>query len=153
MALAWITQVKNDSNVTLTLLQNDPSKHPVSNGHQFGPDEPIRVPPGATMDFSWFVIPWKDSGRLLVKGPNGAVTWQVGPFVDINTDTLQGRAPGVVPQNIKLGDRGGPLTADQMEFQLHATNSGITFVPKGAGVGNVFGWTVKLVATVFGAFF
>ena len=25
MALAWITQVKNDSNVTLTLLQNDPS--------------------------------------------------------------------------------------------------------------------------------
>ena len=152
MALAWITQVKNDSAATLTLLQNDPSKHPVCDGRQYRQDEPIRVPPGATMDFSWFVIPWKDFGRLLVKGPKGEVTWQVGPFLDGDNDVLQGRAPGVAPQNIRLGGRGGPLVGDQVEFRLHATKGGIAFEPTGAGVGNVFGWAVKLVATVFGAF-
>src|SRR5215208_1740123 len=91
MTLAWITQVKNDSAAALTLLQNDPSKHPVCNGHQYQQDEPIRVPPGATMDFSWFVIPWRDYGRLLVRGPGGEVVWQVGPFEGGDTDVLQGR--------------------------------------------------------------
>jgi hypothetical protein len=106
MALAWITQVKDDSDVALTLLQNDLSKHPVCNGHQFRPDEPIRVPPGGS----------------------------------------------TVVQNIDLGGRGGPLTGDQHEFRLHATKTGIAFEPTGAGVSNVFGWAVKLVATVYRAF-
>ena len=57
MTLAWIAQARNDSEHTIALLQNDPSKHPVCNGRQFRPDEPIRVPPGAAMDFSWFVSP------------------------------------------------------------------------------------------------
>lgn len=152
MALAWITQVKDDSDVALTLLQNDPSKHPVCNGHQFRPDEPIRVPPGATMDFSWFVILWRDYGRLLVRGPHGEVTWQVGPFLNGDGDVLQGRAGSTVVQNIDLGGRGSPLTGDQHEFRLHATKTGIAFEPTGAGVSNVFGWAVKLVATVYRAF-
>jgi hypothetical protein len=149
MALAWITQVKNDSATTLTLFQNDPSKHPVCNGRQYQQDEPIRVTPGATMDFSWFVIPWRDSGRLLVRGAGGDVTWQVGPFEDSSTDILQGRSAGGVVQNIRLGDTGGPFTADQLEFRLHATKGGVAFESTGS-TGRILSlaWGPKLVGKV-----
>ena len=145
MALAWITQVKNDSAATFTLLQNDPSKHPVCNGRQYRQDEPFRVPPGATMDFSWFVIPWRDYGRLLVRGPGGEVAWQVGPFEGGGTDVLQGRSAGGVVQNIRLGDAGGPFTAEQLEFRLHATKGGIAFESTGS-VGRILSldWGPKL---------
>ena len=150
MALAWITQVKNDTAVALTLLQNDPSKHPVCNGHQYQQDEPIRVPPGATMNFSWFVIPWRDFGRLIVRGPGGAVTWQVGPFENESTDTLQGRSSDGVVQNIRLTGIGGPFTAEQIEFRLHATKTGISFEATG-GLDRILSlnWGPKLVGKVF----
>lgn len=152
IALAWITQVKNDSNFAFTLFQNDPTKHPVYNGCQFLPDEPIHVSPRSTMDFSWFVIPWHDYGRLLVRGPSRNVIWQVVPFVNRDKDTLQGRlAKGGVVQNVDLGDLGGPLLGDQIEFQLNASNTGIKFERTGAGVGYIVNWSIKLVSTVYKA--
>jgi hypothetical protein len=80
MSMVWITRVANYlPDTTITLRQNDPTYHPVINGHQYNKNDPIVIPPGVAQDCKWFVIPWANSGRLQVQGPDGMLQFNIGP--------------------------------------------------------------------------
>jgi len=89
MSLVWITSVINHRGETFQLRQNDPTKHPVINGHHYKRDEVITVGPSANLNASWFVIPWTQYGRLLVNGPAGNLRFDVGPGFGDNLDHLR----------------------------------------------------------------
>ena len=110
MSLVWIKQLSNSSSRTITLKQNDPTYHPVlhsgtgvslpDSGHANGSpfqkdfqvtqDKPIIVQPGGSFTSDWFVIPWSNSGRLLIEGGqgNGSLEICVGPFGKENADYI-----------------------------------------------------------------
>jgi hypothetical protein len=147
--MAWVERIENHSGMFLTLLQNDPTWHPVINGHQYAPDEPIRVAPGTNVDCSFFVIPWQDFGRLEVQGPGGTVTWKVGPVGD-GDDFLKGSAQGAKEQQIELGPRGNQFICT-IGYHLVATDTEIQWLnPRHGGEEHLIGWAEQLFRAIFG---
>jgi hypothetical protein len=94
MALAWITEIRNQTKATVFLKQTDPTKNPVIDKVEKGnwapglPSEvewttnsgkpPVQkwfaIGPGTTVQTSWFVIPWsnqKDAWVYLVVNKSG----------------------------------------------------------------------------------
>ena len=139
MAMAWITRITNMGSSAVTLLQNDPSWHPVVDGRQYGMDEPIVVAPGASHHCSYFVIPWRDYGRLEIRTARGALTYFVAPG-DRGLDYLQGRAStGAQPAAIDLGRQGNQFYSPSHELRLELTDSGVSFVKLGIGWESVVG--------------
>jgi hypothetical protein len=119
MAMAWVTKVENSTSGEYTILQNDPTWHPVINGKQYRPDEPIIISPkilaGSTisipipsvpsippityvtptdintkLNIEYCVVPWQSYGRLRLIGPNQKwVDYEVGRFVSPDKDHLR----------------------------------------------------------------
>ena len=80
MALVWITRIINGTDQQFDLLSNDDSKRPQVHGNTYMSDSPVPVPPYSDFRADNFVIPWRDHGRLLVRGPHGAILEvSVGP--------------------------------------------------------------------------
>src|SRR4051794_40169336 len=120
MAMAWVTRAVNATEHAFTIMQNDPTWHPVVNGRQYGPDEPIDVnrmvkkgepitipplppwlPNGLTypapndvitdLSVRYCVVPWQGFGRLRLTGPSGKwIDYEVGRFVSGDKDHLRG---------------------------------------------------------------
>lgn len=145
MAMVWIKQFTNNSARTITLKQNDPNCHPLlhsgngvtlpQSGHPDGSDfrqdfqvredQPIIVKPGGSFICDWFVIPWADSGRLLLEGGqgNGTLEISVGPFGNDNADYIHFVAKGgatPVP-DVRAGDRGPHIA---VELTVHVSEQG-----------------------------
>ena len=137
MAMAWIERVVNRSSVNLELTQTDPTWHPVSGGRQYASGERIVVAPGQTMDFQYFVVPWEGYGNLVVSGPGGVSTWNVGPRRD-NQDYLYGvPQSGGTATEILLGIRGNQFEAPSRRYQLSADGHGVRFEELGRGLESV----------------
>jgi hypothetical protein len=142
MAMAWIVHIRNTSSAQVTLRQNDPTWHPVINGHQYGIDEPIVVAPGADLRCSYFVVPWEAYGRLEVTTQRGTYTFCVGPNAT-GTDCLKGRASNDQnPTPLPLGDQGNQFYSPSLEMRLDLSDTGVTFVRVGQGWESVIGSTI-----------
>ncbi|MFE8602023.1 hypothetical protein [Archangium violaceum] len=150
MSLVWIKQLTNSSSRTITLKQNDPTYHPVlhsgnrvvlpESGHHDGSpfqrdiqvtqDKPIVVQPGGSFTSDWFVIPWSNSGRLLIEGgqANGSLEICVGPFGKDDSDYIHFVAKNgatAVP-DVFAYDRGGHVS---IEVRVNISEQGIVIEP------------------------
>jgi hypothetical protein len=116
MAFAWIERIKNTSSKSITLLQTDPTYHPVVNGRQYNNKE-IVVPPGTDWtDVRWFAVPWQAYGKLTIAGPNGTADCVVGPIAGETEDYLKLGSRG-----IKLGPPGDFHAVGGVAFELAIT--------------------------------
>lgn len=139
--MAWVEQVENNSNMSLTLLQNDPTWHPISNGRRYWKDEPISVAPGSRKSFSYFVIPWVDYGRLRIRGPHGYVDAVVGPKAGAGGDDFlrfTSNRFGRI-EDIKLGPRGNQFVCSA-RFKMVFDNQNLKFEYLGQGPEARFGF-------------
>ena len=146
--MAWIERVENNSGMQLRLLQNDPSWHPVrkSDGRRFMQDEPIEVGPRSSEDFSYFVIPWEDHGRLRIEGPGGAVNAVVGPRRGTQIDHVKFRCGSGDLQDIQLGARGNQFVCS-VRFKLVIDDSEARFVNLGPGLESSAGSVLATFST------
>src|SRR6185369_7349562 len=116
MAFAWIEKISNISTSEITLLQTDPTYHPVINGERFVNRE-IQVPPGTDWsDIKWFAVPWQNSGKMTISGPKGGAEMVVGPIPGDNNDYLKGGG-----QAIKIGPPGDFHAVGDVAFELAIT--------------------------------
>ncbi|HEX8597241.1 MAG TPA: hypothetical protein VF952_01845 [Chloroflexia bacterium] len=138
MAMVWITQIENFRKEIFTLRQSDPTYHPVIGGHQYKPDERIRVLPRYSKNASSFAVPWADHGRLLIDGPNSRVTVIVGPTSTSSIDYLRcfDRQKNEIKPALPMGPRGGSQIAD-VSLHLVFNDTGVHFIIWSANqVGN-----------------
>jgi hypothetical protein len=126
MALAWVTRAVNDTQHDFTILQNDPSWHPIVGGRRFMQDEPItigRSVNGMVTDFElrYCVVPWQAYGRMRLVGPNGKyIEYQVGNFVEDGKDHLRGvLSNGDIPLLVELGGEGSALWSSSYDFEIY----------------------------------
>jgi hypothetical protein len=146
MAMAWITRAVNATDHNFTLLQNDPTWHPVVHGKQYAPDEALYIPRMARAGQPWIpdprfpwitvtppsdvvtdlslrycVVPWQEYGRTRLVGPSGNyVEYQVGRFVNADTDHLRGvLSNGETPLMVELGPTGGAWWSVSYDFEIY----------------------------------
>lgn len=134
MAMVWIEEIHYHCTAPMTLLQSDPSKHPVINGHQYN-HEPIHLHTGDNLAASWFVIPWADFGRLDVDYAGKKSYWVVGPNSATSGDYLRcfNGANDKLIAELPIGPRGNEAICSvslrlvcnddkPVEFQIKSTS-------------------------------
>jgi len=157
MAMIWITQIKHSSPAigNVRILQNDPTWHPVINGHQFGQDEDIVISPHQTLDAKFLLIPWAESGRLNISFGANSLNHQVGPVSFVSADYLRAfnANTGEQIEAAEMGPRGVATICsidvhllfvnNRPLFQFHASSGTGTI-----NLGHLAEELVKLAAAV-----
>jgi hypothetical protein len=81
---------------------------------------PVNPPMLSNMKFEYFIIPWAESGRLLIDGPGGSAEIVIGPTSATSDDFLRFLDPQTrleFTPPVEIGPRGGGWVAS-VDFHL-----------------------------------